>query len=181
MIAYFIFHHCLINNNRSGVKLATNHRHSSLGFALRIRQHQTLLCVIRLSQTASPVAGAWSFYFILSLPFFFLFHFISSLRQSLHCDRVTSQQNLHQGNCFNNCWGYKNVFSFLLVLYFMDWIFFMFVCWKVSVLLRVFESEKRVVRSEWHFMMGKLKLRVWLKSPVRHFSTQQGSVFLVKS
>lgn len=73
LIAYFIFHHCLISNNRSGVKLATNHRHSSFGFALWIRQHQTLLCVIRLSQTASPVAGAWSFYFILSLTFFSCF------------------------------------------------------------------------------------------------------------
>lgn len=152
-----------------------------LRFALRIREHQTSLCVIRLSQTALFVADTQVILLNFCLSFFCLFHLLSSLRQSLHCGSYFSARVK---------WDVNKIFTreiisvtagdikcgcfvlFLLVFCSLKDIEVFFFFWKGCSTLWVCESEERVVMSEWHVMIGKLKLRVWSTLPVKHFWTQ---------
>lgn len=122
---------------------------------LRIREHQTSLSMIRISQTASLVADAQSFYFI---------------------SFCLCKQKSFTMEIFQNLLGIWNEFLFFVSR--IDIKLFLF--WKGCSTLKVCESEERVVRSEWCVTTGKLKPRVWWTLPdvFEHVNCQY---FLVKS
>lgn len=129
---------------------------SSLGFASRIREQPTWLLVIR--------------HLLCPLFCFILFPLWDSHYIVSHFTRERISITSGDTNCGCCCfllffWLASIEFVFVVV------VFVLFFYWGARSTLWVCESEERVVRSERHVVIGKLKLKVWSTLPVKRFWT----------